>query len=282
MVQKIHELKTRVVNGQWETLVRRIKDAGKLENSIAVCDVSGSMSATRPFPDGTHPIDAAIGLSLLVAEITQPPFGGAIITFSRHPTVVRVGGPEDQRSFTQKVEALLHSGFNLNTDFAAVFEKLVLPMALENHVKPEDMVKRVFVFSDMQFDAADNEDDRWSTSYERIRKKFEDAGYDLPELVFWNLAASLSFSSSHTSVAPKPVTSDTEGTALLSGYGPGMLKMFMGEGEGDEADDDKETTVETKDEVGLETAGKGERHNPMSPVERAISHKAYSMLKVVD
>jgi 3-deoxy-7-phosphoheptulonate synthase/chorismate mutase len=49
------------------------------------------------------------------------------------------------------------------------------------------MVKQVFVFSDMQFDAAYYGTERWSTSFERIKTKFADAGYEVPRLVFWNL-----------------------------------------------------------------------------------------------
>ncbi|KAI0505996.1 hypothetical protein F5B22DRAFT_625780 [Xylaria bambusicola] len=79
-------MKARVTDLQWKTLVQRIKDSGTLESSIAVCDASLSMEYPV-FPDGTRPMDSAIGLSLLVAEVTAPPFGGHFITFSETPQV---------------------------------------------------------------------------------------------------------------------------------------------------------------------------------------------------
>lgn len=53
----------------------------------------------------------------------------------------------------------------------------------------EDMVKRIFVFSDMHFDSAQgySAKDPWATHHQIIEKKFAAAGYDVPELVYWNL-----------------------------------------------------------------------------------------------
>ncbi|KAI7204773.1 hypothetical protein KC352_g18450, partial [Hortaea werneckii] len=140
--QKLYQMQLKSLDGQWQTLVQRIKDSGSLESAIAVCDVSGSMTYPR-FPDGSCPMHSSIGLSLLLAEITKPPFGGAFITFSAEPQVVRVGGPDDRRSFKEKVDYIQRSSWSMNTDFVSVFEDLILPMAIENKLKQEDMVKQV-------------------------------------------------------------------------------------------------------------------------------------------
>ncbi|KAK0263025.1 hypothetical protein LTS09_003002 [Friedmanniomyces endolithicus] len=182
--KKLRELQDKTLNAQWNTLVQRIQDNGTLESSIAVCDVSGSMSSPK-FPDGTCPMDSSIGLSLLIAEITKPPFGGAFITFSDNPRVKRVGGPDDTSTFADKV-GFAQSDAGYSTDFVAVFERLILPMALAHHLAPEDMVKQIFVFSDMQFNQAVPQGCDWTTSYERIAKKFKAAGYKMPKLIFWN------------------------------------------------------------------------------------------------
>ncbi|KJZ80139.1 hypothetical protein HIM_00853 [Hirsutella minnesotensis 3608] len=100
------------------------------------------------------------------------------------------------------LRAMEESEWHCNTDFVKVFEGLLLPMAVANGLAPEDMVRRVFVFSDMHFDGAQAREmpdaegvdeprppqTAWSSSYERIKAKFAAAGYEMPELVFWNLA----------------------------------------------------------------------------------------------
>ncbi|CAI6090834.1 unnamed protein product [Clonostachys chloroleuca] len=273
---KIREIQTKVDDGQWNTLVKRIKDSGVLASSIAVCDVSGSMQWPQQ-TDGTTPMDSAIGLSLLIAEVTEPPYGGAFITFSSNPRVEKV---DLTKPLSEKVAQLERANWSVNTDFEAVFLKLLLPMAREHNLKQEDMVKQVFVFSDMQFDEASSRKDRWTTSYERVSEAYKESGYEVPELVFWNLAGG-----SHSGQAPKPVTTEDEGTCLMSGYSQGLLKAFLEKGgfEDDEEEEQEEVVVVTKDGGGEVTAETAKRkRSPISMVKKAVSHEAYQMLRVVD
>ncbi|KAK4167476.1 hypothetical protein QBC43DRAFT_367539 [Cladorrhinum sp. PSN259] len=293
------EVYHKVADGQWKTLVQRIKDSGTMESSIAVCDVSGSMGGPV-FKDGTAPIDSAIGLSLLLAEVTKAPFGGTFITFSESPEVVTL---DLSKTLWEKYQSMNNAAWGMNTDFVAVFERLILPMAIKNKVPPEDMVKRVFVFSDMQFDDASQnygESDQppsWSTSFQRVESAFNDAGYEVPELVFWNLAGGRDGyerydryeSNVDSDVAPKPVTADQEGVSLVSGYSQGMLKVFMDKGMFED-EEVKDEDVEMKEEEGEEEVEDGvlvekkkkQKKDPLSLVKKAISHKAYEMLQVVD
>ncbi|KAK4540880.1 hypothetical protein LTR36_008822 [Oleoguttula mirabilis] len=287
--QKLRDMQAKSLDGQWNALVQRIKDSGTLSSSIAVCDVSGSMSGPR-FPDGTTPMDSSIGLSLLLAEVTKPPFGGAFITFSAEPQVMRAGGPDDKRSLKQKVAYIQTSDWGMNTDFVAVFERLLLPMAVEAKLKQEDMVKQVFVFSDMQFDSAQHNhwgkgvSRDWSTSYERIQKKFAAAGYLMPKLIFWNLAGGRAGYDSDDDggddAAPKPVTASEEGTALVSGYSQGQLKMFLDNGQFDDAED--EVVTEEGEDDSVTVKKQKPKDDPLATVRKAISHEAYRMLRVVD
>ncbi|KAJ3533555.1 hypothetical protein NM208_g7933 [Fusarium decemcellulare] len=294
--QKMLQIESKVFDGQWNTLVQRIKDSGALESSIAICDVSGSMLSPQ-FPDKTTPMDSAIGLSLLIAEAAKPPFAGAFITFSAKPVVERV---DLTKSLKEKYDTLSDSDWGMNTNFVAVFEDLILPMAIKNNLKQEDMVKRVFVFSDMQFDAAqetyswgtdtDESIPGWSTSFERIRDKYQKAGYEMPELVFWNLAGGRAGYTGEDGdpTAPKPVKSDEDGTCLVSGYSQGMLKVFLEGGsfeDLEEENEEEEEVVVVKDEdgnVSEQPKKKKAKMDPIRIVKKAISHKAYDMLKVVD
>ena len=287
---RLAAMASKVVDGQWNSLVQRIKDSGTMESCIAVCDVSGSMSSPV-FSDRTCPMDSAIGLSLLIAEVTKPPFGGTFITFSESPTVETV---DLSKTLQEKVDALQNSEWGYSTDFESVFTRLILPMAVENKLTQEQLVKRVFVFSDMQFDTASSGSQTWSSSFERIQKAFSEAGYEVPELIFWNLAggrAGFPGDSWGDPVAPKPVTAEQEGVSLVSGYSQGMLKVFLDSGSFEE-EEDKEEDVEVIEKAGedaedeglvsVERSAKKAKVDPMSTVTKAISHKAYSMLKVVD
>jgi hypothetical protein len=305
----VKEIEAKAADGQWRALVQRIKDSGALSSCIAVCDVSGSMGSPI-FADKTTPMDSAVGLSLLVAEVTAPPFGGKFITFHSHPQFQSV---DAAKPLNEKVQRIRASSWGMNTDFVAVFEKLILPMAVENNLKQEDMLKRVFVFSDMQFDAAEtgyqyseseNENKAsWSSSFERIKKKYEEHGYELPELVFWNLAGGRAgYQGGGDETAPKPVLAEETGTAMVSGYSQGMLKVFMDNGmfdEDEDEEDEDEDAVEVEVEVEAEkskeedkkdeeevpakkVAKKKEKTNPLTLVKKAISHKGYAMLEVLD
>ena len=279
---KMAEIAHQVLDGQWKTLVQRIKDSGKLASAIAVCDVSGSMSYPF-FADKTTPMDTSIGLALVLAEVVAPPFGGHFITFSGHPTMESI---DLTASFGAKVHGLERAEWGGNTDFVAVFERLILPAAIEHQLAPEDMVKTVFVFSDMQFDTAqpDRGGDRWQTSFERVKGKYAEAGYELPHLVFWNLAGGRATSPGDHGMdfsAPKPVTMDDVGCTLVSGYSQAMLKMFLDEGTVGEGEEELEEVKVGEDGTVVTKAVKKTK-DPMDGLWKAIGHKAFDMLRVYD
>ena len=263
-----------VIDGQWETLVKRVRDAGTLQSSIAVCDVSGSMTWAR-FKDGSCPMDSAIGLSLIIAEVTAPPFGGGFISFHETPEYLSVGGGDNHtRGLIDKVRHIESAPWGGNTNFASVFEDVILPMAIANNLKQEDMVKQIFVLSDMQFDTAQSPSSRWTTSYDRIKAKYTAAGYEMPRLIFWNLAANST---------DKPVTMDDVDTALVSGYSQGTLRAFLETGTFDEEEIvEEEVKLEGEDEGMTEVRKARKRIEPITVVKKAVEHQGYSMLKVVD
>lgn len=269
---------SKVLDGQWKTLVQRIRDSGTMQNAIAVCDVSDSMSYPN-FEDGTCPMDSAIGLSLLLAEVMDQPWGGMFITFSHNPTVQKVGGPNDKRTFSEKVKYIMGGDWGNNTDLVKVFEQLILPTAIKNKVGKDDMVKQVFIFSDMQFDVATHGyGERWTTAFERIKKRFKDAGYDMPEVVFWNLAG--------VNYGTKPVGAPNEpGVSLVGGYSQGQMKMFLDGGEFEDEMEEEIVEEEEKsdeDAVEVKVSKEKKKADPLATVRKAISHPAYRMLKVVD
>ncbi len=95
--------------------------------------------------------------------------------------------------------------------------------------------------------------------------------------MFWNLAGG------RNGNAPKPVTAETEGTALVSGYSQAMLKVFLDDGVFEEPDDEEDLVeVEMEDSDSEPTVKKVKKFDPLSTVKKAIGHRSYEMLKVID
>ncbi|ONK62335.1 uncharacterized protein A4U43_C07F2830 [Asparagus officinalis] len=152
---------------------------GKLKNCIAVYDVSGSMYRT--------PVKVCVALGLLISELSEEPWKGRVITFSANPELHRIEGEKlmDKILFVKRMD------WGGNTDFQKVVDRL-LDVAKSGKLKEDQMVKRVFVFSDMEFDQASP--NSWETDYEVICRKFRDNGHRscIPEIVFLNLRDSRS------------------------------------------------------------------------------------------
>lgn len=74
-------------------------------------------------------------------------------------------------------------GWGMNTNLQAAFEH-VLETALDHDVPPEEMPKALIVVSDMEIDAC--VDENWMF-YDHMKEKYEYSGYQLPNVVFWNV-----------------------------------------------------------------------------------------------
>ncbi|KAM0881094.1 hypothetical protein ACQ4PT_033165 [Festuca glaucescens] len=195
-----------VANLQWQRMVSDLLALGKLSNCIAVCDVSDSMTGI--------PMQVCVALGLLLSELSDDPWRHRVITFSARPQLHRVEGS----TLSEKARFVREMHWGMNTDLQAVFDKL-LGVAVAGSLPPERMVRKVFVFSDMEFDVASSRP--WETDHEAITRKFTEAGYAVPELVFWNLRDSKSV----------PVTAGQKGAALVSGFSKNMVKLFLGSGD---------------------------------------------------
>jgi len=191
------------VDAQWKALMDRLVTAGTFRDAVAICDVSGSMSGV--------PMEVSIALGLAVSQLSAAPFNGRLITFSETPAWHSVVGS----SLAEKVASISHAHWGMSTNFIAVFEML-LSEAQTYRLTPEQMIKKVFVFTDMQFNAASNSS--YASAFDAIKAKYITAGYTLPQIVFWNLRET------HMSF---PVLKDAPGVALMSGFSGEMLKLFL-------------------------------------------------------
>jgi hypothetical protein len=108
-------------------------------------------------------------------------------------------------SLRQAVDAIVKNPHNgLNTDFQAIF-RLLLNKANELKVPPEQMPSAIWVISDMEFDEAGEN----TTNLDAVRAQYQQSGYPMPALIFWNVA------SRHMQT---PALAEDQGVVLISGF----------------------------------------------------------------
>jgi len=192
-----------VVVAQWEALPNYIGDA----NVLPLVDVSGSM-VTAIGGSKTTAMDVAVSLGLYCADKNKGKFKDTFLTFSESPQLLNLKG-----DILQKVQQMVTSKWGMNTNLYAAFNK-ILDVARKGKVPQEEMPQTLLIMSDMQFDACVKQDD---SAIEMIRNKYEEAGYQMPNVVFWNLNARDNV----------PVKFNERGVALVSGFSPSILKAVL-------------------------------------------------------
>lgn len=176
----------------WDNLIDIYE--GKEENGLCIVDTSGSMCG--------RPLETAIGLGAYIAERGHGPFANHFITFSSQPELVKFDGID----IVDKFQRAENANWNQNTDLKAVFD-LLLRTAKINNASAEDMPTRLYILSDMEFDGClmtpysikgssfdwgcrcNTTEDNVNTLLENIAIEWKEEGYELPEVVFWNLDA---------------------------------------------------------------------------------------------
>jgi len=195
----------KTIDLQWEALPNYME--GQEFNGLVVADVSGSMSVNQGLP-----MSVSISLAMYIAERNSSPvWKNKFITFSERPQLQSIVGS----TIGRRIDNLSRASWSMNTDLMAVF-RTILSAAESNSVASKDMPQKLIIVSDMQFDVACRSNKR--TNFEQMQKLYRKAGYEMPQLVFWNVNAIGS---------NVPITSHDTGTALVSGCSPSILKSVL-------------------------------------------------------
>ena len=186
---------------------RALADYTQDENALVVADGSGSMYW------GGKPMPAAVAQSLAIyfAEHNRGAFRNHFITFSMNPRLVEIKG----RDIVDKARYCETFNECANTNIQKVFE-LVLKAAVRNRVPQKDLPSTIYIISDMEFDSCAA--GASLTNFEYAAKLFRQAGYRLPNVVFWNVSSRNQ---------QQPVTMNEQGVALVSGCSPRIFSMVM-------------------------------------------------------
>lgn len=188
----------KLFDGQWENLPNFIGD--KKEESLVMADVSGSMQGT--------PMNVSIALAMYIAERNEGLYHNHFMTFSERPELVKITG----RNIVEKAVNISQAGWGYNTNLESAL-KTILNTAVQNNLSQEEMIKKLYIISDMQFDSAM----RGGNIFGNMQQEFARYGYEMPNVVFWNVNA-------HDN---QPVTMNDMGVQLVSGYSPSILTQLL-------------------------------------------------------
>ena len=159
---------SKVLEAQWKALPDYVE---KGSNVLVMADVSGSMYG--------RPMATSIGLAIYFAERNIGAYHNMFMTFSGAPETVVLKG----ETLEQKIKNVNKANWEMNTNLRLAFEK-VLDIAVKNKIPQEDMPKAIVVVSDMEIDCCGNR--QW-TFYEQMVAKFAEYGYQIPNIIFWNV-----------------------------------------------------------------------------------------------
>lgn len=191
------------------------------EKSVLVmCDSSASMQYEIGPKTEVTAHDVALSLAIYTAERNQGAYKNLYLTFSEDSEFVELRGV----NLYNKIRNIPQLNVR-NTNFQSAFDE-ILKIAIKNHLSQEDLPQTLLVISDMEFDTAlTGNDGTYSYSsktketemknFEVARKKFAKYGFELPDIVYWNVMSRNNQS---------PVTKDENGMFMVSGCSPSILK----------------------------------------------------------
>ena len=174
------------------------------KNIMVIADTSGSMQVPYNLP-----LSNSIGLAIYIAERNNGIFKNHFITFSENPQMRHIVG----KDIVDKVNSFEWE--IANTDIDKVFE-LLLNTAEQNRVKQEELPSHLIIISDMEFDKGVYS--KQGTNFDGWKKTFEEKGYLLPKIVFWNVAGN---------IMGVPVTSYQDDVIMISGFSTAVLENLL-------------------------------------------------------
>jgi hypothetical protein len=208
-----------VATAQWNALPNFLGNAN--DKILPMVDVSESMSNWNYYGlqnkkgkievPSFRPLDVAVSIGLYCADKQEGDFGGMFLTFTDQPTLTLLKGADIQT----KAREVYGCRKGYGTSVTKAFQE-VLRVAKAGRVSASDMPKTLLILSDMEFDTCCG--DVSLTAFQKARKDFEQAGYQLPKVVFWNI---------NGRADNNPVSQHESGTALVSGFSTGIFKSLL-------------------------------------------------------
>jgi len=210
IVKSLREGDRGVANAQWNALPDYM-DVSEGTGIFPMIDTSGSMySPVGGYRSGSSItcMDVAISLGLYISERNKGIFQDEFLTFSGSPEIQKTKGTLAER-YLQMNDAR----WGMNTNIIRAFE-VMLDSAMRANLPEAEMPKTLLIISDMQFDNCARFDD---SAMQSITRQYRNAGYERPNIVFWNVNTGDGV----------PVKHNALGVALVSGFSPSIMASVM-------------------------------------------------------
>lgn len=212
----------------WSLLPDRMAGNG---NTLVIRDCSDSISSRMAASAYATMPEAVIAITIYCAERLSGPFRNKFITFSDRPRLLDLSRYEtlldkiNYFQFYERTGCFDERADCFRTNIEAAFD-LILDYAVTEKLRQEDLPSYLLILSDMEFDAARGVSCRSvyesvlsrRTLFETIRAKWNEAGYQVPTLVFWNL-------NGYRTTFPE--IDSENGVIYLSGFSTNELSMVM-------------------------------------------------------
>jgi hypothetical protein len=195
-----------IANAQFAALPNYME--GTNAKIMTICDFSGSMNV--PVSGNIHANDIAMGLGLYCSDRLgkDNPFYRMFIPFSDDARFVNW----KDESFSVAVQKH-NDGFGVNTNVVAALD-LILGSAQMFKASNEQMPTCLLIVSDMEFDFSGGHE---ATAIESCMKKWEQLGYNRPNIVYWQLG----------DYGTSPAIADHKNVALVSGFSSSILTAIL-------------------------------------------------------
>jgi hypothetical protein len=208
-----------VTENLWKNLKDTVKGADQ-GNTIVIRDGSASMLQRISGETQATCLEVATALTIYCSEKLTDSLKNKFITFSSHPEIVDLSAHD---TLHDKLEQCYEYTDCSNTDLKKTFD-LLLNTLKSGKVSESDAPKSLLIVSDMEFDSCHKPTqygyyrDGLYPLFDTIRSEWEEAGYKLPTLVFWQVNANRS---------PIPEIDNELGLVLLSGFTTENLDLVL-------------------------------------------------------
>lgn len=183
------------------------------DDILAIIDTSGSMWWPQNKAGNMYPGAVAWSLGLLTAQRNKGCLHNLCMVFDDISEFIEFNGTTLEQHIRTFKRHTRYGSTNLEDAF-----ELLLRTAINGNLEPDEMPKAMLIISDMQVNKLEGFDGARITFYDAMAKKYEEAGYKLPQVIFWNVAVR-----EPSFLAP----GDKSGISLVSGYSTTILSDVM-------------------------------------------------------
>lgn len=145
-----------------------------LGNTIIVRDGSCSMTC-----DNALPLLIANSMAIYFSQLLSGDFKNKFITFSKEPKLVEL---KSKDLYGKIIELSKYDDVG-NTDISKVYDLLI--DAYKEGIDSKDIIERIIIISDMEFDLCVE----GVSSFENFKERFDELNIEMPEVIFWNVNA---------------------------------------------------------------------------------------------